>query len=242
MVADTFFNPKNTNSLLTPVVGTRCGRQKRPSYWLLSILVLAMSARSEAGSLMGTVVGDSGQPLYKVPMCLRLSGEDRKCSKIQSTDREGRYRFNGLKDGNVAHVAVFQDETAAGRKFDRYRTYVWSPAGQTAVSGDRKSSVNLTPFVGEFNFSNYQRSLKLTANDFPELRALDLEGDYVMLKVFLASPIPEAPPETIFLGRVLNADLLSVAASVPLSATAINYQIYSASLSIEGSVSLTGDR
>ncbi len=72
------------------------------------------------------------------------------------------------------------------------------------------------------------------------MRSLDLVGDYVMLKVFLPPASPDLPPETIFLGRVMNADTLSVAASLPLSAGSINYQIYSASLSIEGSITLAG--
>jgi hypothetical protein len=205
-------------------------------------LALVITSPTLAASLEGTVVNDAGEPLVKVPMCLRVEGEDRRCTKTQTTDSAGRYRFNGLKDGNVFHLTILQDDSAAGRKFERYRTYVWSPAEQTVSTANRKASVSLQPFVGEFNFSNYQRRLQLNGADFPELRSLDLIGDHVMLKVYLAPTALELSPETIFLGRVMNADTLLVAASVPLSAKSINYQIYSASLSVDGSISLEGSQ
>lgn len=242
MVSDSVLHSKNISRLFTHLFSKNRRRSRRARYWLPPLLALAMTNPTIAASLQGTVVNNSGEPLSKVPVCLRTAGEDRRCSKMQSTDRDGRYRFNGLKDGDSFHIAVFQDDSAAGRKFERYRTYVWSPLEQTALAAAGKSSASLQPFVGEFNFSNYQRGLQLTGANFPELRSLDLVGDYVMLKVFLAPTAPELPPETIFLGRVMNADTLSVAASVPLSTTSINYQIYSASLSIDGSISLNGSR
>jgi hypothetical protein len=199
-----------------------------------------MSTAAMAASIEGSVVNASQEPLAKVPVCLRIAGEDRLCDKIQSTDRNGTYRFNGLKEDLEYSIAVYQDDTAAGRKFERYRTYVWSPLSHKVAIYARNESISLAPFEGKFNFSNFQRNLTLTGSDFPELASLDLAGDYVMLKVFTPPATPDTPPETIFLGRVTNADTLSVAASVPLSTAWINYQIYSASLSIDGSITLTG--
>ena len=242
MLADIQRQPHVRNRLAAFLTGKGRRRSRRSRYWLPPLLALAMTAPTMAASLEGTVVNDAGDPLVKVPVCLRDAGEERRCTKIQSTDRNGRYRFNGLKDGEAFSVVVFQDDSAAGRKFERYRTYVWSPGEQRVSLTGKNATASLAPFVGEFNFSNYQRGLTLTGADFPELRSLDLVGDYVMLKVFLPPTAPDIPPETIFLGRVVNADTLSVAASVPLSATWINYQIYSASLSLDGSITLAGNQ
>lgn len=213
---------------------------RRGRLWLSSLLALGFSGPALAASLEGTVVNEMNEPLDKVPLCLRMEGEERRCSKIQSSNRNGQYSFNGLKEGYAYTVSVYQDDTASGRRFDRYRTYVWGPVQQEVTLASRKDSATLETFVGEFNFSNFQRSLTLTGADFPELRSLDLLSEYVMLKVFVASSVPDTPPETIFLGQVRNADKLTVAASVPLAASSISYQIYSASLSIDGSIDLAG--
>ena len=49
---------------------------------------------------------------------------------------------------------------------------------------------------------------------------------------------PDTPPETIYLGRVTNPDSLVIEASLPLAASTIGYQIYSASLSLSGTIVL----
>ena len=225
-------------SLYSLVIRRR--RPRRSRYLLPPLLALGMSSSALAASIEGTVESATGEPLDKVPVCLRVTGDDRHCSKIQSTDRNGRYRFNGVKDDSDYAVVIFQDDSATGRRFERYRTYVWTPLAQPVSLASRNASIELAPFRGKFNFSNFQRSLTLTSSDFPELGSMDLLSDYVILKVFIPATSPDAAPETIFLGRVTNVDTISVAASLPLSATSINYQIYSASLSIDGSISLAG--
>ena len=80
--------------------------------------------------------------------------------------------------------------------------------------------------------------LSLTGADFPELSTIDLQTDYVALKLFLRSSTKNQPPETIFLGRVLDATTFQVEASLPLSATSVNYEIYSGSFSFTGAIAL----
>jgi len=96
-------------------------------------------------------------------------------------------------------------------------------------------------FAGKFNFSNFQRTLTLTSVDFPELSSIDLQSDYVALKVFLPSPDQGQPPETIFLGQVTGLDQLLIEASVPLAVAEIGYEIFSASLSISGAIILANN-
>lgn len=219
-------------------INSRRRRSRRAALWLPSLLALGMAMPAAAASVEGTVLTPAGDPLDKVPVCLKAAGDAARCTKLQSSDRRGRYRFNGLKEGTAYVVSVYQDDTAAGRKFERYRTYVWSPAEQSASPGSRNDTVNLAPFEGKFNFSNFQRGISLSGADFPELASLDLASDYVMLKVFITPSTADDAPETIFLGRVTTLDAVAVTASLPLSTPSISYQIYSASLSIDGFISL----
>jgi hypothetical protein len=143
-----------------------------------------------------------------------------------------------LKEGVSYQVSVYHDDTASGRRLQRYRSYVWAPLRQTAQPSSRQDTVALPAFTGKFNFSNFQREIALGAADFPELAALDLKSDHVFLKVFTD---PGAVGETIFLGRVTSAASLRIVASLPLAAEAIAYQIYGATFSIDGSIALTAN-
>jgi hypothetical protein len=203
----------------------------------LALLALTLG-QAQAASLGGTVTNEIGEPLAKVPVCLQTPENGSGCAKLRSTDRRGNYQFNGLKAGTDYRVAVFQDDSAAGRKFDRYRTYVWEPLYQEANLAKKNESRTIPNFSGKFNFSNFQRGLTLTAADFPELSSLDLVADYVFIKIYIPSGDPTIAPETIYLGRVVSQDSLQVAASLPLSTTLIAYQIYSATLTIDGSILL----
>ncbi len=197
------------------------------------------SGLAQAASLSGTVTNAAGEPLAKVPICLQAPDSGRQCVKVRSTDRKGGYQFTGLKVGVPYRVAIYQDDTASGRKFERYRTYVWEPLFQDVTLQRKNESQALAGFSGKFNFSNFQRGLTLTAADFPELSSLDLSADYVVLKVYIPAADPTTAPETIYLGQVASLDSLQIAASLPLSTTRIAYQIYSANLSIDGSIALT---
>ncbi len=204
-----------------------------------ALLLFGAPHAVHAASFQGAVTDERGAPLPKVPICLSDLEEGRGCIKVQSTDRRGNYRFNGVKDGVSYRVSVFQDDSAAGRKFERYRTYVWAPGHQLAQPALKNETLNLAPFVGKFNFSNFQRGLVLTATDFQELASIDLQGAYVVLKVFIPPRDPADTPETIYLGQVTDPAKLHIVASVPLATSSLAYQIYSESLSLDGIISLT---
>lgn len=223
--------------MTTTMFKHRC-RRIAAAHSLVVLASVLAGTHAFAASVNGRVVNAAGEPLDKVPVCLQTSAADLQCSKLRSTDRQGRYSFKGLKPGSDYRVAVFQDNTAAGRKFDRYRTYVWEPVSQAADITRKNDSLQIADFTGKFNFSNFQRGLTLTASDFPEMSSIDLLAEYVILKVFLQSQDPSVAPETIFLGQVTNTGAINITVSVPLAATSIQYQIYSASLSIDGSISL----
>jgi hypothetical protein len=205
---------------------------------LLGTLILAKAGQVSAATIEGSITGTDGEPLYKVPVCLKLDPADAECHRIRTTDQGGQFRFNGIKDGTYT-VEVFQDPTASGRKFEIYRTYVWAPKSQTVSLAGKNASGTLDTFMGKFNFSNYQRVVTLTAADFPELSTIDYQSEYVALKVFVPSGSPDVPPETIYLGQVTNPAGLAIEASLPLAASTIGYEIFSISgLSLSGSIIL----
>lgn len=210
---------------------------KRAGFFIALILGFAIQT-SVAATLGGTVTSPDGEPLYRVPICLKIDTSERDCVRVRKTNQRGEYQFNGLKTNTSYTVEVFQDSSAAGRKFEEYRTYVWEPQYQKVTNKLKNYSLQLETFVGKFNFSNFQRVVTLTSADFPELSSIDLTSEYVALKVFVPSTDAESPPETIFLGQVTNLDNLVIEASVPLAASAIGYQIYSATLSLDGSIIL----
>jgi len=213
--------------------------RRRPLQTAGVLLALGTAGAAGAATIAGEAVDSSGMALSRVPVCLKTLNDGEGCSRLRHTDRQGAYRFNGIKPGSDYSVEIFLDKSAAARKFDNYRTYVWSPAEQPVTVSNRADSVYLAPFVGKFNFSNYQRVVQLTATDFPELNEFDLAGDYVFLKVSFASTEPERSPETVFLGQVTAAEQIRLEASVPLSTTSIDYEIYSTSHAISGSISLS---
>jgi hypothetical protein len=218
---------------------TRCSRSsvRRAGFFSALFLVFGIQP-SVAATLGGIVASPDGQPLYRVPICLKTDTSESDCVRVRKTDRQGQYQFNGLKTNTSYTVEVFQDSSAAGRKFEEYRTYVWEPKAQGVATLQKSERLQLETFIGKFNFSNFQRVVTLTAADFPELSSLDLTSEYVALKVFVPSTDAESSPETIFLGQVTNLDILLIEASVPLAASAIGYQIYSATLSLDGSIIL----
>ena len=222
----------NANTTIGPA---RAARATLAS--LLGVLILAKAGQVSAATIEGTVTGTDGEPLYKVPVCLKLGAADADCHRIRTTDQWGQYRFNGIKDGDYT-IEVFKDPSASGRRFETYRTYVWAPKNQSVSLAGKNASGTLDTFVGKFNFSNYQRAVTLTAADFPELSTIDYQSEYVALKVFVPSGSPDVPPQTIYLGQVTNPESLAIEASLPLAASTVGYQIYSASLSLSGSIIL----
>jgi len=205
----------------------------------LTALCLSLCAQLATGaSIEGRATNVDGEPLYKVAVCLTQTGTTGKCDKVGWTDKKGNYSFAGLKSGSDYMVVINGDRSAANRKNESYGNYVWEPAAQAAAINAMKDKVAVEDFVGKFNFSNFQRIVTLDATDFPELASIDLDGSYTALKVFIPSSQEGVPPETIFLGQVQSGARLEIEASVPLSVTTISYELYSAVMSISGSIVL----
>ena len=211
----------------------------KPFNWIFAAMLLISASVVKAASIGGQVLDDEGFGLRKVAVCLKDQGEVKECSRVKFTDRNGNFDFNGLKPGSGYSVEIFRDKTASKRRYEAYKTYVWSPDNQPVSLEHRKDAVTLEPFVGKFNFSNFQRVIRLTDADFPELREFSLADEYVVLKVSFASQDPEAPPETVYLGQVTQTGQIQLDASVPLSTDIIDYEIYSLDRSATGSIVLS---
>jgi hypothetical protein len=204
-----------------------------------AVSVLFFAPFSNAASIQGSARNqDTGAPLVKVPICLAPLSTPTNCSRIRWTDKKGKYSFSGLHAGEDYAVIVNGDTSAANRKFEVYANYAWTKQKHT-VAIRSKSDKMQAHFTGKFNFSNFQRIINLTAADFPEMDSLDLAGSYVALKVFTLSLTEDQPPETIFLGQVSSVNTLKISASVPLASSSIGYEIFSATLSLSGSIALT---
>jgi hypothetical protein len=202
----------------------------------LTLLVFAQAASS--ASISGRATNSQGERLTKVSICLSRAVTPQLCDKVHWTNKKGGYSFSGLKPGISYIVSVNGDTSAANRKFEQHANYAWQPSEHRVTINSKKDKRTVEDFVGKFNFSNFQRIVKLTATDFPELSSIDLTGSYVALKVFVRSNNPEEAPQTIFLGQVRDTDNLQINASVPLASPAIEYEIFSSELSLNGSIAL----
>jgi hypothetical protein len=204
-----------------------------------SAVILAMAPMlTLSAEISGTVTDSAGAPLPKVPVCLQEAEVLQGCIKLRFSNRKGNYSFKGLKPGKSYSLSIFLDKSAAARKFEEYKTYVWTPRQLVAIQ-NKRDVVTLPAFEGTFGFSNFQRVVELGVSDFPELTQIDLAAGLVFLKVAF-NPVgsPDLPPETIFLGAVNEPTKLRLEATVPLAVTGIDYQVFSASFSYTGRISL----
>jgi hypothetical protein len=189
-----------------------------------------------------------GQVTYKqdvlpgVRVCLaRSDAAPGECSKTQFTNKKGTYSFNGIDAGVPYIVKVLTDASLAARKADPYPEYGWEPANYEVQLVSRKDKISGIDFTGAFNFSNFQAELQLGGSDFPELTNYDLENDYVFLKVYTVDS-SNTEQKLIFLGQVTDISKLLIEASLPLSATQLVYELYSATAPqpVVVSISLSG--
>ena len=202
----------------------------------LTLLLFAQATSS--ASITGHTADAEGTALTKVSVCLALASTTGICERVRRTNKKGNYKFNGLKPGIDYIVTVNGDSSVSNRKFERHANYAWQPRKHTVTINAKNEKRTVDDFIGKFNFSNYQRIVSLGAVDFPELSSIDLVGSYVGLKVFIRSGSIDEPPRTIFLGRVHNGDKLKIRASVPLSSSSIEYEIFSSNLALSGSIVL----
>jgi hypothetical protein len=121
-------------------------------------------------------------------------------------------------------------------RLDRYSNYVWTPelAAVSVVSGF--DVVGDVDFTGTFNFSNYQRSIRLTSEHFPLLEGFDLDGSFVFLKLYTFEGSDE---RLLFLGQVANSDALLIEVSLPLSVNVLLYDVFSPEASVSGSIQVS---
>lgn len=191
-------------------------------------------------TIQGLATDTVGNGLYKVQVCLAFEETPTQCEKTRWTDKNGRYSFPGLQEGGDYIISINGDKSVAASKQSLYRTYVWEPARQTATVESKKDSIDLYDFAGKFGFSNFQRTLTLTAADFPELASVDFLSSHVFLKVFIPAEQVDAQPKTISLGEVRSLDKLSIEASVPLAVGELAYEIFTDSgIALNGSIVLT---
>lgn len=167
-----------------------------------------------AGEIRGTVTNDAAtpQPLHKILVCLQTPGQTGRCEKTRSTNKRGQYVFKNL-EGSYK-VSISSGSSLATRKANPYPNYAWAPEhpgdDYQVIGRSTKTTVN---FIGGFNFSNFQDALTISAIDMPELR----NGD--CLKVYI-------PEGELFLGIVNNIDTFSLTVNVPLTTTALYYDIF----------------
>jgi hypothetical protein len=205
---------------------------------LSALALLLFSRGASSASISGHAADTDGTALTKVSICLALASTPDTCERVRWTDKKGKYTFSGLKSGIDYIVTVNGDSSVSNRKFEQHANYAWQPRKHTVTINSKNEKLTVEGFVGKFNFSNFQRIVSLRAADFPELSSIDLAGTYVGLKVFIRSGKIDEPPKTIFLGRVRDGEKLKIRASVPLASSVIEYEIFSSSLALSGSIAL----
>jgi hypothetical protein len=207
---------------------------------LAATLLLAQCAVVLAGEIQGYITDEQGVALKGVRVCLSIPGAaPGDCSKTRFTNKSGKYAFYGL-DAGTFNLKVLSGASLAARKADPYPNYAWAPVNQEISLASKSTRLRAVDFTGSFNFSNFQAEFQLTGADFPELGAYDLGNDYVFLKVFTVDA-GGVEQNLIFLGQVSDINKLLIEVSVPLSATQLFYEIYSANLPdpVTGTISLT---
>jgi hypothetical protein len=192
------------------------------------MLIAFPSSALLAGEITGTVTDEQGTGLPGVRICLSLPGAaPEDCSKTRFTNKKGNYSFSGMSPGETFALKVLTGASLAARKADPYPEYAWGPVSHEVQLASRKDKIVGIDFTGSFSFSNFQSELQLSGSDFPELANYDLANDYVFLKVYTVDS-RYTEQNLIFLGQVTDISKLLIEASVPLSATQLVYELYSA--------------
>lgn len=182
-----------------------------------------------AGEIKGKVTDEPGTTgLPGVRVCLSVAGAaPGECSKTRFTNKKGQYSFKGINAGVPYTIKVLTDASLAARKADPYPNYAWGPVSHEVELASRKERASGIDFTGSFSYSNFQAELQLSGADFPELANYDLANDYVFLKVYTMDS-SNSEQNLIFLGQVTDINKLLIEASVPLSASVLTYEVYSA--------------
>ncbi len=181
-----------------------------------------------AGEIKGKITDAQGTELPGVRVCLSVTdAAPGECLKTRFTNKKGLYSFNGMDAGVPYTLKVLTEATLTARKADPYPNYAWGPVSHEVELTSRMERVSGLDFTGSFSFSNFQAELQLNGADFPELANYDLANDYVFIKVYTTDS-SDSEQNLIFLGQVTDINKLLIEASVPLSATVLTYEVYSA--------------
>ena len=119
---------------------------------------------------------------------------------------------------------------------DLYANYVWAPELALVSVATGFDVVGDVDFTGTFNFSNYQRAIRLTSEHFPPLEEFDLEGSFVFLKLYTYESSEE---RLLFLGQVTSPDALLIEVSLPLSVRVLLYDVFDPDASVSGSIQVS---
>ena len=197
---------------------------------------------STAADISGRVVDDAGNFLKGIQICLKSEPSSLKdCTRIKRTDAKGNYEFKGLKPGSSYSLRIHLDRDAKQRKYQQFKNFVWEPLIQNLEIRNRRDQVNLRDFVGKFDFSNFQRVIKLVSADFPEFGGIDTSKESVALRVYIKAEGDSNESQTIFLGQVVDPNSLWIEASIPRSVRQIQYEILRVGQSTYGLISLSED-
>jgi hypothetical protein len=196
---------------------------------LIAVMFIAFPCTTLlAAEIKGKVTDQQNTALPGVRICLSLpDAAPGDCIKTRFTNKKGGYSFNGISAGVNYTIKVLTDASLTARKADPYPEYAWEPTSHEVQPASRKDRVNGIDFMGSFSFSNFQAEFELSGTNFPELANYDLANDYVFLKVYTADS-SDSEQNLIFLGQVTDISKLLIEVSVPLAATVLVYEIYSA--------------
>ncbi len=205
---------------------------------LLFIVALTiLSTQSFGGEIKGRVADGQGTPLPKVEVCLSHSSNPMSCLKTKMTNHKGNYAFKGIKNPGHYIIQVKEILSVTKHQHDQYSNYVWAPEFVNFELKSKSDSVDNVDFTGSFNFSNFQKVLRLTSVDFPELIQFNLDQDYVFLKLYTIDKSGEQ--NLIYIGQVITLDSLVFEVSVPLSSTELHYELFSSTDSVSNTIPLS---
>lgn len=210
---------------------------------LFIVVLIFLSPHTYGGEIRGRITDGEGAPLFKVDVCLSYLILPSECIKKRSTNQNGLYSFKGINVNKAIDsrgryiIRVIESLTVTSRQNDLYRNYVWTPETTEVELQSKSGSVKNVDFTGRFNFSNFQKVLRLTSTDFPELVNFDVDQDYVFLKLYTIDR--SDGQNLIYIGQVTSMENLVLEVSMPLSATELHYEIFSSTNSVSNTIPLS---
>jgi hypothetical protein len=170
---------------------------------------------------------------YSVEVFATFSVSQARSRGSESTTRDRQARSRRLSSSIRRSQLLRADPEP---REDQYSNYAWTPALATVSVVSAFDVVGDVDFTGTFNFSNYQRSIRLTGEHFPLLEQFEFATSYVFLKVYAFESDEE---RLIFIGQITNLDTLQIEVSLPLSVDVLLYDVFSPDASASGSIQVS---